>query len=82
MKPRLLDFPGAPANAFVSDEGWLLIGQEAWTVQEWRGRATSGKRPRTADGEKYGNRYTNEWERRLARNRSRTAYRERQRGAA
>lgn len=57
----LRDFPGAPEGAFISDEGWLVLGQEAWTVEEWR--ATPEQRPRTA---RSNVRHASEEERRAA----------------
>lgn len=30
-------FPGAPPYAYVSEEGWLVCGDQAWTEEEWRG---------------------------------------------
>lgn len=35
MTVTLADFPAAPARAYVSREGWLIVDDEAWTVQEW-----------------------------------------------
>jgi hypothetical protein len=29
-------YPGAPGDATISEEGWLIIGDEAWTEAEWR----------------------------------------------
>lgn len=45
VTPRLLDFPDAPRGAWVSDEGWLVLGNEAWTLQEWL--AQPSHRPRS-----------------------------------
>lgn len=36
--PGLAAFPGAPPWAYVSGEGWLIIGSEAWTLEEWEGQ--------------------------------------------
>ena len=34
---RLHDlFPGAPEGAALTEEGWLVIGDEAWTEEDWR----------------------------------------------
>lgn len=38
-------FPGAPAGSYVSDEGWLIVGDQAWTVEEWRQTSLGGRRP-------------------------------------
>lgn len=51
---RLLDFPDAPAGSYVCEEGWLIVGDEAWTAEEWRASArrphsTTGGRPRLYD---------------------------------
>lgn len=37
-RPRITiaDFPQAPRGAYVTPEGWLVIGEQAWTVDEWR----------------------------------------------
>ena len=32
------DFPGAPQGSYVSEEGWLIVGDEAWTAHEWSTR--------------------------------------------
>ena len=32
-------FPEAPPDAWISEEGWLIVGDEAWTVDEWRARS-------------------------------------------
>lgn len=32
------DFPDAPAGSYVSEEGWLICANEAWTVTEWADR--------------------------------------------
>jgi hypothetical protein len=29
-------FPGAPDGSYVSEEGWLVVDDEAWTEHEWR----------------------------------------------
>lgn len=29
------DFPGAPIGSYVCEEGWLVVGDQAWTVEEW-----------------------------------------------
>lgn len=28
-------FPGAPEGSYISEEGWLIVGDEAWTEREW-----------------------------------------------
>ena len=46
-----MKFPGAPADATYTDEGWLCIGDEAWTEHEWsllsplQRRAVTGDAP-------------------------------------
>ena len=32
----LTDFPNAPSGSWICEEGWLIIGDEAWTADEWR----------------------------------------------
>lgn len=29
-------FPGAPPGSYVTEEGWLVYGDEAWTEDDWR----------------------------------------------
>lgn len=31
-------FPDAPENSYVTPEGWLIVGDEAWTEEEWARR--------------------------------------------
>lgn len=41
-------FPSAPPGSYVSEEGWLVVGDEAWTEAEWRSRLTpKGRVPRS-----------------------------------
>jgi hypothetical protein len=35
LAPTLADFPGAPRGAYVCAEGWLIVGEEAWPLDEW-----------------------------------------------
>lgn len=42
-------FPGAPVGATYSEEGWLVIGDEAWTEHEWRLLTAAGRRTVTGD---------------------------------
>lgn len=42
----LADFPGAPANGYVSREGWLVCGDQAWTRDEWAATAWHRARDR------------------------------------
>lgn len=30
-----MTFPGAPLDATYSEEGWLIIEDEAWTEHDW-----------------------------------------------
>jgi hypothetical protein len=42
-------FPNAPVDSYVSEEGWLIIDDEAWTEAEWRNPGVHGRplgRPR------------------------------------
>ena len=32
-------FPGAPYGSYVNEDGWLIVGDEAWTEREWRARS-------------------------------------------
>jgi hypothetical protein len=41
-------FPGAPASAYVCEEGWLVIGQQAWTETEWNGEQGNAYRSEQA----------------------------------
>jgi hypothetical protein len=55
---RLSDFTDAPLGAYVCEEGWLVVGDEAWTFEEWlyaeecrnyafrRPKSTTNGRPR------------------------------------
>ena len=50
MRPRktpqlAAGFPNAPPESYVSEEGWLIVGDEAWTSEEWRLRPS--ERPKT-----------------------------------
>ena len=33
--PERSDFYAAPVDSYVSDDGWLIVADEAWTLQEW-----------------------------------------------
>lgn len=63
--PDRRDFPGAPPGSYVCEEGWLIVGDEAWTPQEW----ASGwfPHPRSGDSTKYTRRYDTAEERVAAR---------------
>jgi hypothetical protein len=39
-------FPHAPPGSYVSDEGWLIVGGQAWTREEWATRASKHYRRR------------------------------------
>lgn len=68
-----LTFRDAPPGSYISEEGWLIVGQEAWTLEEWNG---------VEDKAKYANRYTNHADRVAARRRTRREYMRRKRAAA
>jgi hypothetical protein len=40
---RIEGFPGAPDDAYLSEEGWLIIGDEAWTRSDWLTRNRLGR---------------------------------------
>lgn len=61
-------FPNAPLDSWVSDEGWLIIGDEAWTEEEWQRRERFRDRRRKAPAP---TRYATEEERLEARRRTR-----------
>lgn len=72
-------FPGAPPGSYVSDEGWLIVGEEAWTAEEWSGdhgvrwrRNHPGRPPEPAriGLHRPGQRYATDEERRAARRQS------------
>lgn len=65
-------FRNAPPGSYVSEEGWLIIDDEAWTAEEWNNR-------RWRKQDKYNVRYTNDAERLEARRRASREYRRRQR---
>lgn len=48
MSTTLADYPDAPSGALISAEGWLVVGEEAWTPQEWR-RTPPKMRPSRRD---------------------------------
>ena len=31
-------FRNAPPDSYVSEEGWLIVGDEAWLPEEWTGK--------------------------------------------
>jgi hypothetical protein len=47
----LARFPNAPEGAYVCEEGWLIIDDEAWTEEEWAPKP--GGRPVTYDDERH-----------------------------
>jgi hypothetical protein len=73
-------FPGAPKGAYVCEEGWLIVGDEAWTEAEWSTR--HGRSTVSFGQSKYLNRYTTQTERRLARLRTRRESARRRRAMA
>ena len=46
-----MTFRDAPPGSYVSEEGWLIVGDEAWTLQEWDDNPYSRPRsiPRSYD---------------------------------
>lgn len=72
----LRDFPGAPPGATVCEEGWLIVGDEAWTVHEWSTALGEDQRA------KYAARYDTEDDRLEARRRAKREYMRRKRAAA
>lgn len=69
-------FRDAPPGSYVCEEGWLIVGDEAWTVEEWN-TTLSRRDSHDPDKAKYAVRYSTDLERRLARNASKRRYRER-----
>ena len=43
QRMTLADYPGVPEGAYVCEEGWLCIGEEAWTWHEWRAHMYGGR---------------------------------------
>jgi hypothetical protein len=73
------DFPSAPPGSYVCEEGWLIVGDEAWTPDEWARRSRGDvEHPRRYNGF----RYDTDEERQAARRRSRREYNWRSRGVA
>ena len=44
-----MNFPGAPLDAVYSEEGWLIIEDEAWTEHDWSLLSTMQRRAITGD---------------------------------
>lgn len=63
-------FPGAPPGSYVSDEGWLIVGDEAWTLDEWTHQRAQAARA-SSRPTKYHIRYATDDERREAKRRVR-----------
>jgi len=75
------DFPGAPRQAHVSEEGWLVYRAEAWTPEDWaatpphkRPRDRARTPPRILTMPQRGRRYATDAERRAAQRRSNREY--------
>ena len=47
--PTLSDFPEAPEGAWISKEGWLIVGEEAWTLEEWLKADAYARQSKTKD---------------------------------
>jgi hypothetical protein len=54
-----LRFPDAPEGSWVSDEGWLVIGDEAFTEEGWNGN--EGREYRAARNPAAGRRRSRRW---------------------
>lgn len=72
-------FPQMPAGSYVCEEGWLIVGEEAWTLHEWLCRL--GLRSEE-DRSKYRPRGYTEEQRREAHREANRRWRRRQREAA
>lgn len=66
-RPTIDDFPGAPPSAHVCEEGWLILGEEAWTVEEWRSGLGADERAKHGIHVKIERRRPTEEERQAAR---------------
>ena len=72
-----LRYPGAPPGSYVSEEGWLVVGAEAWTEEEWARRERwRDRRPKAS----HPRRYASDEERLEARRRARRESARRRRG--
>lgn len=71
-------FPGAPPGAVISEEGWLLIDDEAWTAEDWASFVSQrpGRRIR------HGYRYQTDEERQEARRTTKREWNRKHRGQA
>jgi hypothetical protein len=45
-------FPGAPPGSYISEEGWLVYDDEAWTEDEWNCRRWVGRPHRATNDPK------------------------------
>lgn len=70
-----MTFPGAPLDASYSEEGWLLIGDEAWTEHDWSLLTVMQRRAITGDVPVVGETLHDQFKRqqRIARRRRREA---------
>lgn len=76
-------FPDAPPGSYVTEQGWLVVGDQAWTAEEWNSAIGLDYRRRFATGKRQvPRRYATDAEREAAKQRSRRAYRERQKAAS
>lgn len=42
-------FPGAPRDAEYTEEGWLVVRDEAWTIEDWYLLTVRQRRTLTGD---------------------------------
>lgn len=82
-------FPGAPSQAYVSEEGWLVYRAEAWTPEDWaatpphrRPHDRARKPSPVLTMPQRGRRYASDAERREAQRASNRAYMRRTRAEA
>lgn len=66
-------FANAPQCSYVNEDGWLVLGDEAWTEAEWK---------RYQNKLKYGVRYQTDEERKAARQKTWREYMRRRRARA
>ena len=76
---RDVTFPDAPADSYVSEEGWLICGEEAWTLHEWM--AYPNRRPGYIGVPQRARRYDNDEDRKEARRRAGREHMRRKRAA-
>lgn len=79
--PAISHFCGAPPDAWLTPEGWLVIDDEAWTLDEWLGGQGETWRAehRHLNRARGPRQYASDQERLSAINASKTRYRARKR---